>query len=101
MFHIIGVIFFGFIVGLIARLLVPGQNHMSLPITAVLGIVGSLLAGWFGRVVGWYGPDDGAGFIVSTLGAIVLLSVYHMIAKKRDQRRGPPKVEEQYTDRAA
>ena len=83
MFHLIGFIIFGFIVGLIARALAPGQNHMSLPITAILGIVGSLLAGWLGRGLGWYGPDDGAGFIMSTVGAVLVIAIYHFAMRGR------------------
>lgn len=83
MFHLIGFIIFGFVVGLIARALLPGRQHMTLLKTTLLGMAGSLLAGWFGRAVGWYGPDDGAGFIVSTAGAIIVLVVYHLIARRR------------------
>lgn len=83
MFHLIGFIVFGFIVGLIARALTPGQNHMGLGVTTMLGIVGSLIAGWIGRGLGWYGPDDGAGFIMSTIGAIVVIAIYHVIARRR------------------
>ena len=83
MFHLIGFIVFGFIVGLVAKLLAPGQAHMSLTATTLLGIVGSLVAGWLGRGLGWYGPDDGAGFIMSTVGAILVIALYHMVARKR------------------
>jgi uncharacterized membrane protein YeaQ/YmgE (transglycosylase-associated protein family) len=83
MLHLIGYIVFGLVVGLIARAVTPGHQHMSLPITAALGIVGALLAGWIGRAVGWYGPDDNAGFITSTIGAVLLLFAYHQIGKRR------------------
>jgi uncharacterized membrane protein YeaQ/YmgE (transglycosylase-associated protein family) len=100
MFHLIGFIVFGFIVGLIARALMPGRDNMSLPITALLGIVGSLLGGWIGRAAGWYGPDDSAGFIVSTIGAIIVLAIYHFATRRRGRSvtggRG-----RDYTDRAA
>ncbi|MEO5970731.1 MAG: GlsB/YeaQ/YmgE family stress response membrane protein [Bdellovibrionia bacterium] len=82
MSQVIGYIIFGFIVGLIARALLPGRQHMGLAITSILGIVGSLLAGWLGRGLGWYGPDDGAGFIMSTAGAVLVLFLYHMIARR-------------------
>ena len=83
MTHFIGFVVFGFIVGLIARALTPGQDHMGLLRTSILGIVGSLAAGWLGRVLGWYGPDDGAGFIMSTVGAIALLAIYHYSFRSR------------------
>lgn len=83
MFHLIGYIVFGFIVGLVARLLTPGHRHMGLVVTSLLGIIGSVLAGWFGRLVGLYGPNDDAGFIMSTAGAVVLLFVYHQVAKRK------------------
>ena len=80
---IIGWILFGFVVGLIARAVMPGRDPMGLIGTTVLGIVGALLAGWFGQAVGWYGPDSGAGFISATLGAIVLLAIYHFAVGRR------------------
>lgn len=83
MFHLVGYIIFGFIVGLVARLLTPGHRHMGIAVTGILGIVGSVLAGWFGRVIGLYGPGDDAGFIMSTAGAVVLLFVYHRIARRK------------------
>ena len=81
MFHLIGFIIFGFIVGLIARALTPGREHMGFWVTSILGILGSSLAGWAGRGFGWYGPDDGAGFIMSTFGAIVVLTIYHFVMR--------------------
>lgn len=83
LFHLIGYIIFGFVVGVIARLLTPGHRHRGLLITSGLGIAGSLLAGWLGHVVGWYGPDDGAGYLAATLGAIVVLSAYQAIVRRR------------------
>ena len=82
MFHLIGFIVFGFIVGLIARAVMPGREHMTLLMTSILGIGGALLAGWLGRALGWYGPEDGAGFIMSTVGAVIVLVVYHFAARK-------------------
>lgn len=76
MLHLIGFIITGFIVGLVARALLPGRQDLSLTKTTLLGIVGSFLAGWLGRAAGWYGPDDGTGFIASTIGAIILLLIY-------------------------
>jgi uncharacterized membrane protein YeaQ/YmgE (transglycosylase-associated protein family) len=83
MFHLIGFIVFGFIVGLIARALMPGRDHMGLLMTSILGISGSLLAGWLGRVLGWYGPEDSAGFIMSTVGAVAVIAIYHFAMRSR------------------
>jgi uncharacterized membrane protein YeaQ/YmgE (transglycosylase-associated protein family) len=73
--HLIWMAVIGFIVGLVARALLPGTQTLGLILTAVLGIAGSLLAGYAGQAMGWYGQDQPAGFIASVLGAIVLLYV--------------------------
>lgn len=83
MFHIIGWIIFGLIVGIIAKLLVPGRDPGGFFITAIIGIVGAVLAGWIGRAVGWYGPNDSAGFLMSIVGAVVLLLIYHGLIRRR------------------
>ena len=87
MFHLIGFILFGLVVGFVARALTPGRQHMGLMATSGLGIIGSLIAGYFGQAVGWYGPDEAGGFIASTLGAIVILSVYHFVMRNRTSNR--------------
>ncbi len=83
MFHIIGWIIFGLIVGIIAKLIVPGRDPGGFVLTAAIGIVGALLAGWIGRAVGWYGPNDNAGFLMSILGAVILLVIYHAFFRRR------------------
>lgn len=83
MFHIIGFIIVGFIVGLVARAIRPGNDRMSVLLTTVLGMTGAIVAGWAGRAVGWYGPEDGAGLVVSTLGAIIVLTVYSAFTRRR------------------
>lgn len=70
----------GFVVGLIARALLPGEQKLGLIMTAVLGIVGSVVAGFIGQAVGWYQPGQPAGFIASVVGAIVVLFVYSKVA---------------------
>jgi uncharacterized membrane protein YeaQ/YmgE (transglycosylase-associated protein family) len=80
---LIGWIIFGLIVGIIAKLLVPGRDPGGFITTALIGIVGALLAGWIGRAVGWYGPDDSAGFLMSIVGAVVLLAIYHALFRRR------------------
>ncbi len=83
MLHIIGWIVFGLIVGIIAKLLVPVRDPGGFATTALIGIVGALLAGWIGRAVGWYGPEDNAGFLMSILGAVILLVIYHALFRRR------------------
>jgi uncharacterized membrane protein YeaQ/YmgE (transglycosylase-associated protein family) len=83
MFGILGWIIFGLIVGLIAKLLHPGKDPGGFIVTILLGICGALLGGFIGRALGLYGPGEGAGLIVSTLGAIVLLVVYRMATRNR------------------
>ena len=79
---IIGTIVIGFIVGLLAKFLHPGKDDMGFILTVVLGIAGAFLARFIGQAVGFYGPTDNAGFIASTLGAIVILVIYGAIAKR-------------------
>jgi uncharacterized membrane protein YeaQ/YmgE (transglycosylase-associated protein family) len=63
---------------------VPGRDPGGFVTTALIGIVGALLAGWIGRAVGWYGPDDSAGFLMSIVGAVVLLAIYHALFRRRE-----------------
>ncbi|GAB1388259.1 MAG: GlsB/YeaQ/YmgE family stress response membrane protein [Rubrivivax sp.] len=72
---ILGTIVVGFVVGALARFLLPGDQKMGLILTILLGIGGSLLAGFAGQAMGWYAPGQGAGWIASVVGAIVLLVV--------------------------
>lgn len=77
--HYLWMAFIGLIVGALAKLIVPGRDPGGIIITMLLGIAGSLLAGWFGRVVGWYAEGQSAGFLTSLIGAIVILLIYHLI----------------------
>jgi uncharacterized membrane protein YeaQ/YmgE (transglycosylase-associated protein family) len=79
MVGILGWILFGLIVGIVAKLLMPGRDPGGFIITILLGICGALVAGWFGRTMGWYGPNDSAGFLMSVLGASILLAIYHLV----------------------
>ena len=65
----------GFVVGLIARAMLPGTQNVGIVMTALLGIGGSFLAGMAGRALGWYAEGDAAGFIASVLGAVLLLFI--------------------------
>jgi uncharacterized membrane protein YeaQ/YmgE (transglycosylase-associated protein family) len=83
MFGILGWIVFGLVVGVIAKLLMPGKDPGGFIITVLIGIAGAVVGGYVGRALGWYGPDEPAGFIVATLGAVVLLFVYRMLTGKK------------------
>ena len=83
MFGLLGWILFGAIVGAIAKLLMPGRDPGGFIVTMLLGIAGALMGGFLGRTLGWYGPNDGAGFFMSLLGAVVLLWLYRMFVARR------------------
>ena len=83
MVGVLGWIVFGLIVGIVAKLLMPGRDPGGFIVTILIGICGALLGGFVGRALGWYGPNDGAGFFMSLLGAVILLALYRMIAVRR------------------
>jgi uncharacterized membrane protein YeaQ/YmgE (transglycosylase-associated protein family) len=83
MFGVIGWIIFGIVVGAIAKLLMPGRDPGGFIVTMLLGIAGALLGGFLGRALGWYGPGDSAGFLMSLVGAILLLAIYRMAIGRR------------------
>ena len=76
-------ILFGLVVGVIAKLLMPGRDPGGFIVTILLGIAGALFGGFIGRAMGFYGESQGAGWIMSILGAILLLAVYRMMMRKR------------------
>ena len=81
---IIWIIIVGFIAGIIARLLSPGPNNPSgFILTTVLGIAGAFLATFIGQAIGHYGPDQGAGFITATIGALVVLFIWNRLVASR------------------
>ena len=78
--HILWIILIGFIAGVIARILAPGPNNPNgFILTTVLGIAGAFLATYLGQAIGWYQAGQGAGFIMSVVGAVVLLLIYRLI----------------------
>jgi uncharacterized membrane protein YeaQ/YmgE (transglycosylase-associated protein family) len=77
--HILGVILIGLAVGIIAKLLMPGDDPGGLIITTLIGIAGAFVAKFIGQQLGWYAPDDAAGFLASVGGAIVLLVLYRLL----------------------
>ena len=80
---IIMAIIIGFLVGLVARFLMPGRDPMGFILTTLLGIVGSLLATFLGQAMGWYAAGQSAGFIGAVIGAIVVLAIFHMFRRSR------------------
>lgn len=81
MFGVIGWIVFGLVVGIIAKLLMPGKDPGGFIITMLLGIAGAVLGGFIGRALGFYGPGEAAGFLMSLLGAVILLFLYHKLRR--------------------
>ena len=73
--ELVWTIIIGFVVGLVARFLMPGRDPMGFVFTTLLGIVGAVVAQFLGRSLGWYGAEDPAGFIASVIGAMALLFV--------------------------
>ncbi len=76
-------IVFGLVVGIIAKLLMPGRDPGGFIITMLLGIAGALVGGFAGRALGFYGPGQSAGWLMSILGAIILLALYRMAVRRR------------------
>lgn len=85
--EILGVILIGLAVGIVAKLLMPGDDPGGIIITVLLGIAGAFVAKFLGQQLGWYGEKDPAGFLASVGGAIVLLLLYRLLFGRR--RRAP------------
>jgi uncharacterized membrane protein YeaQ/YmgE (transglycosylase-associated protein family) len=82
--HILWIILIGLIAGVIAKLVTPGENEpKGFILTTVLGIVGAFVATYLGQAIGWYGPDQGAGLIGATIGAVLILLVWGYIERSR------------------
>lgn len=79
--NILIMIIVGFIVGLIARAVMPGSQKMGIILTTVLGIVGALVAGFLGQALGWYQAGDAPGWIASIIGAVIVLGVVGLIRR--------------------
>jgi uncharacterized membrane protein YeaQ/YmgE (transglycosylase-associated protein family) len=81
---IIRTIIIGFLAGVIAKFIMPGDNEPSgFILTAILGIVGAFVASYLGQAVGWYQPGEGAGLIGAVVGAIIVLLVYGLFAGRQ------------------
>jgi uncharacterized membrane protein YeaQ/YmgE (transglycosylase-associated protein family) len=78
---ILWTIIIGFVAGVIAKFIMPGENEPSgFILTSILGIVGAFVATFLGQALGWYRPGEGAGLIGAVVGAIIVLVVYGMVA---------------------
>jgi uncharacterized membrane protein YeaQ/YmgE (transglycosylase-associated protein family) len=91
MLTLIWILFIGLIVGAVAKLVMPGHQPGGIFATMLLGVAGSLVAGFFGRLLGLYAHGQRAGFIMSTLGAILLLALYQRITQRRSSVMEPPR----------
>jgi uncharacterized membrane protein YeaQ/YmgE (transglycosylase-associated protein family) len=81
---IILTIIIGFLAGVIAKFLMPGDNEPSgFILTTILGIVGAFVATWLGQAIGWYRAGEGAGLIGAVVGALIVLLIYGMVAGRR------------------
>ena len=83
MFSLLWTALIGLIVGAIAKLIMPGKDPGGMLITMVIGLAGSFLGTFLGRLVGHYQEGQSAGFIMSLIGAIILLAIYHFIKRKQ------------------
>lgn len=84
MLHFLWIALIGLAAGLIARALHPGKDSMGFIITAVLGVAGSFAATFLGQFIGLYKQGENAGFMMSVIGAIILLVIYGLVVKKKD-----------------
>jgi uncharacterized membrane protein YeaQ/YmgE (transglycosylase-associated protein family) len=81
--EILYTIIIGLVVGIVAKLLMPGRDPGGFIITALLGIVGAVVATWIGQALHWYRGDEPAGFVGSVLGAMLLLFIYRLLMRPR------------------
>ncbi|HXC95207.1 MAG TPA: GlsB/YeaQ/YmgE family stress response membrane protein [Edaphobacter sp.] len=83
MLHLLWTALIGLVVGAIAKLIMPGKDPGGIWVTMLIGIAGSFVGTWIGRMVGHYGENDSAGFLMSLVGALILLGIYHLIRRAR------------------
>jgi len=83
MLYILWIILIGFVAGVIAKLIMPGDNEpQGFILTTLLGIVGAFVATYLGQTIGWYGAEDSAGFIGATVGAIIVLTIWGFLSRR-------------------
>jgi len=80
--HLIWTLLIGLIIGAVAKFIMPGKDPGGIIVTSLIGVAGSLIATYGGRVLGWYQEGQSAGFVMSVIGALVLLAVYHLVRPK-------------------
>jgi uncharacterized membrane protein YeaQ/YmgE (transglycosylase-associated protein family) len=80
--HIIWMLIIGLVVGALAKLIMPGKDPGGVIITMLIGVAGSLIAGFLGRAVGWYHEGESAGFVMSVIGSIILLALYRLVTRR-------------------
>jgi len=82
-------LFIGLIVGAVAKFIMPGKDPDGIIITILLGIAGAEVGTFIGRTIGWYGPNQGARFIGSVVGAVIILGIYRWYVGRRANTGGP------------
>jgi uncharacterized membrane protein YeaQ/YmgE (transglycosylase-associated protein family) len=82
MIAVLSWIVFGLVVGIIAKLVMPGNDPGGFIVTVLLGVAGALVGGFVGRALGFYGPNEAAGYLMSIVGAIILLALYRMMTRR-------------------
>jgi uncharacterized membrane protein YeaQ/YmgE (transglycosylase-associated protein family) len=80
--HLIWELLIGLVIGAVAKFIMPGKDPGGIIVTMLIGVAGSFVATYAGRALGWYQEGQSAGFIMSVVGAIVLLGVYHLVKPK-------------------
>ena len=80
--HYLWIGLIGLVVGALAKLIMPGKDPGGFIVTMLIGIAGSFLGTWLGRLVGWYQEGQSAGFLMSLVGALILLAIYHLIKRQ-------------------
>lgn len=80
--HWLWIVLIGLVIGAVAKLIMPGKDPGGFIVTILLGIAGSVIATWLGRSVGWYGEGQSAGFIMSVVGAVLLLGIYRLLRRQ-------------------
>jgi uncharacterized membrane protein YeaQ/YmgE (transglycosylase-associated protein family) len=79
---VLGWIFFGLVVGVVAKFLTPGRDPGGFFVTILIGIIGAMLGGFIGRVLGWYGEGDPVGFVMAVVGSIILLVLFRLASRR-------------------